>query len=144
MLYNGTELESNWSSVRSANLSPIARYSLGGGKVLSSQGTWVNPTYTVRPANGGTAKVGSLEANAWGLYDMLGNVFELCLDWYQDDVSSMTSDPKGPKTGSNRVYRGGGWYINANNCRCAFRGGDITPSQVNHGGGFRLAYFIGL
>lgn len=73
-------------------------------------------------AEGGTAKVGLYEPNAWGLYDMLGSVYEWCLDWYQ--MSPLGFDPlTGPVSGQYRVERGGGNGSVAWPCRSARRGG---------------------
>jgi formylglycine-generating enzyme required for sulfatase activity len=83
-----------------------------------------------------TTPVGSFPANAWGLRDMHGNVWEWCLDWYGDTLLGGT-DPTGPSTGSARVIRGGGWYGNALYCRSAFRG-DFDPSSRNSNIGFRV------
>ena len=68
--------------------------------------------------------VGHRLPNAWGLYDMHGNVAEWCLDWYSRAETSMEAaiDPVGPDTGSQRVYRGGKGGSNAQYCRSASRG----------------------
>ena len=67
-------------------------------------------------------KVGSYLPNAWGLYDMHGNVWEWCLDWWKSDLgSSAVTDPKGPNSGSFRVFRGGSWINIALHCRSANR-----------------------
>jgi eukaryotic-like serine/threonine-protein kinase len=70
----------------------------------------------------GTHRVGEKKPNAWGLYDMHGNVFELCQDWHDLNSykNSSIKDPQGPATGSNRVTRGGGWSFNREHCRNAF------------------------
>ena len=87
-----------------------------------------------------THPVGQKKPNAWGLYDMHGNVFEWCSDWWQRDYTTTTvSDPTGPATGSLRVYRGGGWIGTARFCRSAYRTG-YMPDYRDRDLGFRLAF----
>ena len=85
-------------------------------------------------------KVGSYLPNAWGLYDMHGNVYEWCLDWYDFNYYSTTEviDPAGPENGSYRVIRGGGWESRAQFCRSANRG-DEGADLAGESEGFRIA-----
>ena len=86
-----------------------------------------------------THPVGQKKANAWGLFDMHGNVWEWCSDWKEEGYGSKAvSDPQGPSGGSRRVFRGGSWYYTAWNCRSAFRFG-VDPSCRYDSLGFRLA-----
>ena len=90
-------------------------------------------------------KVGSYLPNAWGLYDMHGNVEEWCLDWYGSYGGNAT-DPKGASSGSYRVLRGGSWSSDARDCRSASRNDHILPDYggdpVN--GGFSFGFRIAL
>jgi formylglycine-generating enzyme required for sulfatase activity len=85
-----------------------------------------------------THPVGEKKPNAWGLYDLHGNVWEWVQDWYGDYPSEPQSDPSGPESGSARVIRGGGWGDGAGNCRSAYRGG-YDPGVRGGNLGFRLA-----
>jgi formylglycine-generating enzyme required for sulfatase activity len=66
-------------------------------------------------------QVGTKTANAYGLYDMLGNVWEWCHDWYAADPGGAETDPTGPPSGSTRVLRGGAWGLSARHARAANR-----------------------
>ncbi len=81
-------------------------------------------------------RLGSYQPNAFGLYDMHGNVYELCLDWYGTYPVESVTDPRGPTLGSIRVIRGGSWYEHAGYCRAASRF-DPGPPRESVDFGFR-------
>ena len=108
-----------------------------GTTTTYSYGNSANGSYMWYSSNSGskTHPVGSTSANPWGLYDMHGNVWEWCLDWY--GTLTYGTDPKGSSSGSLRVKRGGCWSRDADYCTSSDRNHNI-PSNENRDNGFRL------
>ena len=88
-------------------------------------------------SEGETHPVGMKKSNAWGLYDMHGNVSEWCADWWCGKLPGGL-DPSGPASGTARVFRGGGWDLFADYCRAAIRFYN-SPSNSGNFRGFRVA-----
>ena len=108
-------------------------YSFGGDVRALGDYAWYDSNSNER-----THPVGQKKANSWGLYDMHGNVWEWCSDWYGEYPNGAVSDPQGPRKGSLRIDRGGSWDYGAAMCRSSFRG-NLDPSGSNFNNGFRLA-----
>jgi formylglycine-generating enzyme required for sulfatase activity len=102
-----------------------------GATISDSTGWYTNNS------GGRTHSVGEKPANVWGLYDMHGNVWEWCWDWYGTYDSGVQNDPTGAVSGNSRVLRGGSWNDNGQYLRSAFRGDDY-PSIRAYDFGFRL------
>lgn len=122
------------------------------GKTLSSDQANYNGFYAEKYSHTGdtqgvyhqtTTPVGSYPANAWGLHDMHGNVWEWCADWYEPHAPGDVTNPRGPRQGRARVYRGGSRIYSASNCRAAWRP-RTHPSTRDYNFGFRLARSIPL
>ena len=124
-----------------------------GGKIWDGSSYNFPNTSLTGPTNG-TAIVGSYAPNSWGIYDMHGNQYEYCLDWYEADISSLNGavniDPENPlKTragqvnGSTRVRRGGAYHTVATACRSATRN-SFNPANADGTWGFRVVCRAGL
>jgi formylglycine-generating enzyme required for sulfatase activity len=118
-----------WGSGSSPHTSPVGFFD--GSMRYKADWNWPGTPDSYQTANG---------ANGYGLHDMAGNAYEWCNDWYADTSysSSPYDNPHGPASGTYRVLRGGGWYDDADYCRCAHRG-DSGPAYRYHNSGFRLA-----
>ncbi len=106
---------------------------LDNGAYLDDYAIWVGT------APGQSATVGSKLPNPWGLYDMHGNVYEYCQDWYQEDYGGDAIDPWGPGTSDRKVRRSGSWNAPSAFLRSASRAVSYPETQGGYFVGFRLA-----
>lgn len=113
----------------------LGRYAWNGGKYWDGD-SWEIALVACSPSNG-TSLVGSYLPNAWGLYDMHGNVWEFCLDWWTGTLPG-GPDPAGPSSGIYRISRGGSHLATAQDCRWVYRNYG-SPSYVNLTMGCRIA-----
>jgi len=129
----GLPTEAGWEYACRAGTTTA--FSFGDNPALLAQHGWFNGN-----SGGKTHPVGQGKPNAWGLYDMHGNVWEWCSDWHGADyyAKSPPNDPMGPTTGSCRVGRGGSWRHPPTNCGAAFRI-KAPPGSRDSNLGFRLA-----
>ena len=123
--------EAEWEyAARGGNKSRGYKYS-GSNSIGDVAWYWVNSGSNTHP-------VGTKAPNELGIYDMSGNVWEWCSDWYGSYSSASQTNPKGPNSGSFRVFRGGSWDYSARGCRVSYRGFN-NPGYRYNALGVRLA-----
>lgn len=127
--------EAEWEHAARAGATSV--YSFGDDAEQLGAYAWYGDN-----AGGRTHTVGKRRPNAWGLYDMHGNVWEWVQDWYGPYDVDPGMDPQGSAPGTYRVYRGGGWGTFAGNCRASDRNFEV-PGEHLAGLGFRLLREIG-
>jgi formylglycine-generating enzyme required for sulfatase activity len=126
--------EAEWEYA--ARAGTTTAYSFGNDKSQLSQYAWYGDT-----SGNQTHPVGKLKPNAWGLYDMHGNVWEWVQDWYGPYTAGAAVEPAGLSSGSRRVVRGGSWDSGASYCRSAYRL-YAAPGYRGGGLGFRLLRIV--
>jgi len=130
---NGYRLPTEAEWEYSCRAGTMTTYSFGDDESMLAKHAWFDEN-----SGFGTHPVATKRSNAWGLFDMHGNVWEWCWDWYGEYPRGAVTDPQNPRSGLNRVLRGGHWLSISRHCRAAFRY-DNLPVNRNSSSGYRVA-----
>jgi len=130
---NGYRLPTEAEWEYSCRAGTMTTYSFGDDESMLAKHAWFDEN-----SGFGTHPVATKRSNAWGLFDMHGNVWEWCWDWYGEYPRDAVTDPQNPRSGLNRVLRGGHWLSISRHCRAASRH-DNLPVNRNSSSGFRVA-----
>ena len=125
--------EAEWENACRAGTT--TKFSFGDDPTLFGQFGWYSRISGGEPHSGGQKL-----PNPWGFYDMHGNTWEWCQNWYYDYGDVPITDPRGPETGRTRVLRGGGWFHRELDCRSASRFSEDPNSPTKYLGGMRVAF----
>jgi formylglycine-generating enzyme required for sulfatase activity len=130
--------EAEWEyACRAGTTTPFHFGKKLNGTQANCNGNYPYGTTIMGPYLEKTSTVGSYPANAWGLHDMHGKVWEWCSDWYGEYSDDKIADPQGPKKGGLRVLRGGAWNRHSELCRASHRGRGLPGDRYNNVG-FRV------
>ncbi len=116
-------------------------YACRAGTTGAYAGNIGNLAWTLENSGEHTREVKTKQPNAWGLYDMGGNVWEWCSDTYDNYPGGAQTDPKGPEPGDSRVLRGGSWWFESVYCRSAWRDW-LEPKEFDDDVGFRVVLSV--